>query len=54
LFLLTTNSVKDPKERQIANFTIQKIAARSEGFAKSIMGKVEEVILSGKYDAATC
>jgi len=54
LYLLTTKTVKDPKEREIANDTISKIAASSEGFAKSIMIKVEEAILSGNYDTATC
>ena len=54
LFLLTNKSVKDPKERKIANDTISKIAANSEGFAKSILIKVEEAILSGNYDSDTC
>lgn len=53
LFLLTTGS-KDQKERQIANATIQQIASNSEGFAKSIMNKIEEAIISGKYGADTC
>ena len=42
------------RERQIANETIQQIAASSEGFAKSIMGKIEEALVSGKYSAETC
>lgn len=54
LYLLTTNTVKDPKERQIANTTVQQIAANSEAFAKSIMVKVEEAVLSGNYDVSTC
>ena len=52
--MLTTKTVKDPYERQIANQTIQKIAANSETFAKSIMTKVEQSILSGNYDTPTC
>lgn len=52
--MLTTSSVKDPKEREVANETISQFAASSEGFVKSIMVKVEEALLSGQYDVATC
>jgi hypothetical protein len=46
--------LKDPIEREVANATIHKIAASSESFAKSIMVKVEQAILSQNYDTLTC
>ena len=38
----------------MANDTIGKVASSSDVFAKSIMSKVEECVLSGHYSADTC
>lgn len=52
LNLLTTTT--NEQERQVANQTIYMISCGSELFAKSIMNKVQENVLSGKFSTETC
>ena len=52
LNLLTTTT--NEQERQVANQTILMISKGSELFAKSIMNKVQETVLSGKFSTDTC
>jgi hypothetical protein len=52
LHLLTTTH--DEQERLVANETIARISSGSEMFAKSIMSKVEESVVSGGFGIDTC